>query len=265
MKSIVLSDITTSAAAKIKKGTLDHLQDSYTEMMIYLANAMGGQNLDPTLTTPYVVTGCVNSGSGSSYVYNQGLILYNNELYFVPSASFTLSGSQTVVATITTSYISGAEYDPVTFTDGSTHNIHRNKTIVLSNAASGSGTFDFLTSAVYVSPEKEQTYSGTVATNWATTCKYIKNRDGLVKLSGTISTTGGVPTVGTTVITLPVGYRPRAAMKFPGLKLKGATLDGCTITISTGGAVQIAEIVTTFGTSDIIYLDHISFYTPLVY
>lgn len=265
MKSIVLSDITTSAAAKIKKGTIDHMQDALAEMLVYFANAIGGQNLDPTLTQCYVLAGCVNSGSGSNYIYSAGLIMYNNEVYYVPSATFTLGGGQTVVATITTAYITGAEYDPVEFSDGSSHNIHKNRTIVLTNATAGSGDFDFLTDAVYVSPEAEQTYAGGYLANWTGSVKYIKNRDGLVKLSGTISTTGGVPTVGTTVLTLPVGYRPRAAMKFPGLKLKGATLDGCTITISTGGAVQIAEIVTTFGTSDVIYLDHISFYTPIVY
>jgi len=265
MKSIVLTDITTTAAAKIKKGTLDHLQKSYTEMMIYLSNAIGGQILDPTTTAPYVVTGCINSGSGSSYVYNQGLILYNNELYYVPGASFTLGGGQTVVATITTAYISSTDSDPVTFTDGSTHNIHRNRTIVLSAAASGSGTFDFLTDAIYVSPEVEKTYSGTVATNWASTAKYIKNRDGLVHLSGKLSTTGGIPTTGTTVITLPSGYRPRAALLIPSLHKKLSSIKPCTISISTAGVVQIDQVEQTMGTSDDFYLDHISFYTPLIY
>lgn len=259
MKSIVTTDITASAAAKIKKGTLDHLNAMASEGPVELAKSLIGADYD--VTKAYILYGCEDSNASATiFDMSAGLVLWGGELYITPAQSITVSAGQTIRFYPTPSYTTSAAADPVTFTDGTTHNIHLNQGGVWVGSATGA-TATLLDNMLRARLPIQQTYSGSVATNWASTCKYIRNREGLVTLSGTLSTTGGVPTTGTTIITLPTGYRPRQAMKYPGLKLKGTTLDGCTITISTGGAVQIGEIVTTFGTSDIIYLDHISFYT----
>lgn len=266
MKSIVLTDITTSAAAKIKKGTLDHLQNAYTELLIQLANSIGGQNLDPTTTAPYVLSGLVNTGSGSNYIYSAGLILYNGELYQVPAATFTLGGGETVVATITTAYITAADSDPVEFSDGSSHNIHRNRTIVLDNAVSGTGTFDFLTDAIYQNPATELTYAGGYGANWSGTIKYIKNRDGLVSITGNVQCASGPPALSQVIFTLPVGYRPRATTYINSLKYRSAPLlDGCVIRIDTNGQVLLDRVQTALAINDYMFMDSISFYTPILY
>ena len=259
MKSIVTTDITASAAAKIKKGTLDHINAMASEGPVQLAISLIGADYDNTKA--YILYGCEDSNASATvFDMSAGLVLWAGELFYTPAQNITVSAGQTLRFYPTPSYTTSTAADPVTFTDGTTHNIHLNNGGVWVGAATGSAA-TLLDNMIRARLPIEQTYSGTVATNWSTTCKYIRNREGLVKLSGKLSTTGGVPSTGTTIITLPAGYRPRAAIKFPSLKLKGSTLDGCTITISTAGAVQIAEIVTTFGTSDDIYLDHISFYT----
>jgi hypothetical protein len=201
-------------------------------------------------------------------VFTEGLIYYDNELYYVPAATFTTTGPEVVVATITTAYISSASFDPVLFTDGSSHNIHQNKTIVLSDGNSGTGTFDF-TDSVYVSPGAVNTYGGSYGANWAgvgSVIKYIKNRDGLVSVYGTLQCHSGPPALSQVILTLPVGFRPRQITYINSLKYRSTRLlDGCVIRIGTNGEVVLDRVQTALAVNDYMFFDNINFYTPLIY
>ena len=132
--------ITDTAQMPIKKGTLDFLQTASSDSIAdsIKANIGGSYNI----LTPYVLWGCVNSGSGSSFVISAGAIFYLGVVYEVDAVSFTATGGNTAVCSIiTTQYTTDA--DPVTFTDLSTHNVHNIIKIQILSGASGSGIFDF--------------------------------------------------------------------------------------------------------------------------
>ena len=134
--------ITDAAQMPIKKGTLQFLQDAHTDSLADSIKAQIGSSYN--LSTPYVLWGCVNSGSGSSYSISAGAIFYFGGVYEVDPVSFTASSGHTAVCNfVTTQYTVDA--DPVTFTDFSSHNVHNIVKIKVQDGASGSGIFDFST------------------------------------------------------------------------------------------------------------------------
>jgi hypothetical protein len=140
MKKVDLSAVTTTAGAPQKSGTLIHIQNAYTEAIAAAIIGMIGSGYSTSVA--YRLYGCLNSGSGSSWVISAGALFFNGEVYLVPAANFTTSGN-TAVGTIQTSYYSATEADPVQFTDGTNKNIHQIRQITFAAALSGSGTTDF--------------------------------------------------------------------------------------------------------------------------
>lgn len=141
MRKIKTSDITTGVGMPIKSGTLDQLQLAYQEALDALAKYNVGLSATDS-TNFHVLYGCVNSGSGTSYVISAGAIYFNGEIYLTSAQSVTTTGSNVVVGTITTTY-NTTNADPVTFTDASSKNVHEIRKIVWSNAASGSGNVNY--------------------------------------------------------------------------------------------------------------------------
>lgn len=123
----------------IKAGTLQHLQLAYQECINALARNAVGRATDTT--RGYILFGCVNSGTTGSMNVSAGAIFYAGEVYLVDA--FTLTVANTAVGAITTtSYTVSA--DPVAFTDGVSRNVHDVRKITFSDAASGSGIFNFV-------------------------------------------------------------------------------------------------------------------------
>ncbi len=138
MKKLDYSFITTGAAQPIKKGTLKHVQESYQEAIDAICRNLVS---NPSLMT--VLFGCVNTGSGANFIISAGAVYFNGEVYLIDAATFTTSGSNVAVATITTTYYTDATADPVTFTDASTHNVHQIRKIVIAAGLSGSGDANY--------------------------------------------------------------------------------------------------------------------------
>jgi len=133
MKKLDLSSVTNAAQMPVKKGTLQFLQDSYTEILNALANNLvGSANVGSSV---YVIYGCVLDEI--LLTITQGAVYYNGEIYLVSDGSIpALTGSNVYVWTLlNTQYTTNA--DPVTFTDTSVHNIHNIRTFVVSQGASG--------------------------------------------------------------------------------------------------------------------------------
>ena len=140
MRKLVTTDITNTVAFPVKAGTLNHIQLAYQEALTALANSIIGRL--PDSTNCYILFGCKNTGSGTSYVISAGAIYYNGEVYLVDAVSFTAASGQTAVLNfVTTSYTVNA--DPVTFTDGVAHNVHTIQKIAIASGVSGSGVSDF--------------------------------------------------------------------------------------------------------------------------
>lgn len=142
MKKVNLSAVTTSIGAPVKHGTIDHLQSAYTEAIESILRAAIGSEYDPT--KGYILHGCEATGSDpGSRTISAGAIFFNGEVYQVPEASFTTSGSDVAVGTITTSHFTGTSADPVKFTDNNVRYIHDIRQIVFSADLAGSGDVNF--------------------------------------------------------------------------------------------------------------------------
>lgn len=125
-----------------KSGSLEHLQSAYQEPLIDIVQTFEARNDTegfPNYTTPVIMYGCRRTGIGVS----QGVVAYGTELYRAQAANITLGFGQVVIGTITTTYLTATNADPVTFSDSTNNNVHEIREIVWSAGTSGSGDFDF--------------------------------------------------------------------------------------------------------------------------
>jgi hypothetical protein len=142
MKKINTTPITTGSAMPFKSGSLQHLQSAYQEPLIDIVQTFEARNDTegfPNYTTPVIMYGCRRTGLGVS----QGVVAYGTELYRAQAVNITLGFGQVVVGTITTTYFTATNADPVTFSDSTNNNVHEIREIVWSAGTSGSGDFDF--------------------------------------------------------------------------------------------------------------------------
>lgn len=134
MKQLDTSFATATVGQPVKSGTLNFLQLAYQEAITALANQLIGNGY--TANTIYVLAGCINTGAGTTLTISSGYLFVNGLVYAFAGANFT--PVQVGVSNFATAqYTTNA--DPTQFTDGSSHNVHNIITIVLSDAASGSG------------------------------------------------------------------------------------------------------------------------------
>jgi len=143
MRKLDTSYISSTRGMPIKSGTLNHLQTAYQEAIAAAVQGLIGQGYSSSV--PYILIGCINSGSGSTYNISAGAVFFNGEVYITPAASFTVSGSNVAVGVLTTGFDNtpADNADPVEFTDGSVYNVHQIRTVVFQAGLSGSGAFNF--------------------------------------------------------------------------------------------------------------------------
>ena len=157
------------------------------------------------------------------------------QIFRVDAISFTPL-TDTVVARFATTFISG---DPALFTDTTTANVHAIFKIVLVDAATGTGIFDYTTANTF--PEKFIEVSGGIGfqNSWANegagynTAAYRKDKNGFVHLKGVIKS-GSSNTV---AFTLPAGYRP-----------SDSTVNWYFPLVSPGSTEQVYVLITSTGT-----------------
>lgn len=137
MKKVDTSFISTTAGMMGRAGVLNHLMDAYTEN----ANSIGRLVIGPEYLANkiYVLWGCVNSGSGLSYIFSAGAVFFNGEIFPVDAVSFVSPGGQVAVGNLASTFATSGIGDPVPFTDGSSHNVLVIRKIALASGASGSG------------------------------------------------------------------------------------------------------------------------------
>jgi hypothetical protein len=122
--------------------SLDFIQDSTKELTtLALARALVGEYYDSSKA--YIIRGLIGTGN----TYSEGWILWNDELYYSPGKSTATAFVNVPVMTLTVT--NDAIADPITFTDGVPRNVHNVRRMVLSDAVSGTGTFD-LSNAIYL-------------------------------------------------------------------------------------------------------------------
>src|SRR5690349_10652979 len=102
MRNLDVSAVTNSIGLPVKSGTVIHMQNAYKEAIGEAIKGLIGPSYNPGVL--YILQGMVNSGSGANYVIGNGSCFYNGEMYICDGATFTLTGSNVAVATITTSF-----------------------------------------------------------------------------------------------------------------------------------------------------------------
>lgn len=238
MKELVTSNISGSVKMPIKKGTLTHIQSAYTEPLIELAKSIIGENYNSS--DAFVLSGLVNTGSGSNYIISSGMVLLNGALYAVSGTSLTLSGGNVVLLTLTTSYTTATDADPVEHSNGSSYNVHKDTRLVISQGTSGSGTVNY--SSLVFAPSG---VSVTLTANYTSVVapKVKKAVNGLITFEGECSCGAGAAE-GDTITTLGVGYRP-AVVVHNYVPIFSASLGGsyclASITVNTNGTVVLDD------------------------
>lgn len=242
MNTLITTDIAPNKELPIKNGTIDFIQNAWKEIARLLARALGSNVLD-IASTGTALKGCNNVGNLTNYDINPGLVYYGGELYLLDAAVFTVGGGQTAVCTINTSYDTSAATDPVEFTNGSFHNVHEIKKIVVTSAASGSGTFDYST-LTFINPA-ENTNTITIShANWSagSTLSLVRNPNGLITMTGAFDANGS-GALNDIICTLPSGWRPAATTYIDCAWNTGTATDlqQVLVQIITNGEVRITH------------------------
>lgn len=175
MKHLITNNISGSARMPVKSGTLNHIQSAYIEVFYLLGLWLTDAGIN--WNKVHVLYGAELSLSGSTYTITDGLAYYQGHFYQVVWATFP-SGSGVPVLVIDEQYETGPEYDPVTFTDSSTHNVHMKKYIKAQMGPSGgSGVANYIhdyTGLIRLCPPTTRVQNGLT---WGTsqTMKFDRN------------------------------------------------------------------------------------------
>jgi hypothetical protein len=169
MKQLLLQG-TGTAQQPIINRSYELIQEAYTEVINAIMQGVLGD-----ATKPYILFGCNLYADNTGVSMYAGAIFYDGEIYLVDldEGDYDITGSDVLVFNIATTYDA---VDPITFTDGTTHNVHQIRKLTLELTTSGSGEFDYddlqdirkNLSFNSVLPSAFKVYDGTGAA-WATT------------------------------------------------------------------------------------------------
>jgi hypothetical protein len=172
MKKIKTTDIIAGSAMPLKSGSLNHLQSANQEGIFSLAQSELFQRngVSAGYANPQALYGLAYTVSGSTWAIESGCLVFGTEMYLCDTTlGINLGVGQVVVGTITTTYLTATNADPVIFSDSTSNNVHEIRKIVWSAGVSGSGSFDFV-NMQYLGRWIEQTYSaGDLSTSNAST------------------------------------------------------------------------------------------------
>lgn len=139
---IKTSDITASAGLPLKKGSIDLINNEFQLLGSYTGQ-MFGKIGSGIANNAAIINGLVPTITGSSYAFTAGVVFYYGEFFSVPAATINVTGGNVPILTVVVNYVMGVDSDPVTFTDGSSHNVHQLRTMTISAGSSGTGTVNW--------------------------------------------------------------------------------------------------------------------------
>jgi len=209
MLKIKTSDITLGSAMPYQASMIDWLNAADAADNTGLVAGLSNNNAP----TKYCLQGAVLSGTGP-YNITQGYVIISGQIYSTSAiTSLSVGVGQVIVGTITSAYPLVGTFDPVTFSDGVTHNVHEFNYIVWSAGGSGSGDIDF-SELVYLNDKwhnigaaGEPIFKGGTSQNAGTNSSIVAfrkdSRNLYLKGVLRIPNTAGV---NTTIFTMPSGY-----------------------------------------------------------
>lgn len=210
----------------------------------------------------YVLFDCADNGTS----VNNGKIMYQGEIYEFIGGNY--SGYSNVPVVILDTINAG--YDPITYSDGTTGNVHPDRRLKLADQVSGSGLFDWADVNYVLYPETTTVGGGGSAPAFQNSFAqqlpviFRRDRNKLVTIQGIARKLTTATVAGQTIFTLPVGYRPVVSAR----NLQGSILYDTTtlvtdfINIATNGNVSISGLNAPglISTAVDVYFTSISFY-----
>lgn len=185
MKKLDVSPIATGIEFPVKKGTLQFLQDSYTEAILAsIRNALGSSY---SASAVYQLYGAVVAQPTSgNYTITAGSVFYNGEFFIVDAVSIPIAMATPGFAIDTTQYTTNA--DPVTFSDNNQRNVHNIRKIIMSDG--GAISFPLVANPFQVLADTLSALSLTVSTFQTLISKYaIPTRSTIIVKGGVTYTT----------------------------------------------------------------------------
>lgn len=149
MKKVKHTNISSTSAMPFKSGTLEHLQSAHIETTQTTLAAMQGALPQIAFFSGGILWGANVTYSGSNWSVTAGAVFANGEIFLTDAASGILTGTDVIIGTITTTYVTAANYDPALFSDGTSNNVHEVRKIVWSSGASGSGSVVYNTLEIW--------------------------------------------------------------------------------------------------------------------
>jgi hypothetical protein len=247
MKRIDPTQETATSWSPYKVESKAFMQDANKEMIAALCiNIITNHGLTYSGTTPYLITTSnVITPIGIYLPNSDGAVFYNGELYLM------LENTGLTYAVIDNSINTAA--DPTTFSDGTTHNIHKNRYLNFTNTSAGS----LFAVADIVDLTKANTQSLSFLNSWSASesvlvYKQVFNK---IEFKGSVSkatTSGGV------IFNLPVGYRPSVQRYIPITLLQSSTVVQDVLIVEVLGDCYLLNTPT--ASSTLAILNGISFY-----
>ena len=154
--------ITTHAADGLPyvSGLMDLLSEGYQQITAGLARAFIGPSYDPAKA--YIIDGLRSSSGGGSTNFTEGLVLYNNELFYSPAQSVgSYISPNVLIANIQQDFPGSAE--PLLYDNGATHNTGARRRVDMAAGPSGSGSIaDYTAMLRVLQPPKGYSASGSL-------------------------------------------------------------------------------------------------------
>ena len=137
MKKLDTSSCTSSRIMYMKDGHFEFLQQAHEETVkdFIIANIPSYNS-----SKIYVLYGVSVSSFGGNYLFSEGAVFCNGEVYHSPAQSVPITSGTTICSLAITYY--GTHADPTDFNDSTTTNVCNIRTVVYSIGASGTGNLN---------------------------------------------------------------------------------------------------------------------------
>lgn len=232
--------------------SIEFIQNAYKDAINALCECAVGDNVSGS--TVYVLRGGRKTGS----VIADGYIFYAGEVYFLTGADTTAYSNIPVVVA---NNGNGAA-DPITYSDGTTGNVHNVRAARIADQSTGTGFSDYA-NVVFLQPLPVTVGGGGTApafqNSWAYGSQLVtfrKNKEGLVTIEGNLNANSTQYAL--TIFTLPVGFRP-STTKYLNVGVVDTTVKGDALVVGSGGNVTLGGFVTPIGVAIGVNLN-VSFY-----
>lgn len=237
MKRIDTTQETATSWSPFKVESKAFMQDANKEMVQALCqNLISNYGLAYSPTVPYYI------GQYNNLIFaSDGVVFFNGELYIMKS------NSGLTYAVIDTT--SNAIADPTTFSDNTTHNIHKDRYLTFTNTLSGS-LFP-VANIISIYPTVTNI---TLLNSWLV---YSSQTPAYLKVNSNVFFQGSITKTGLntgTIFTLPVNVRPSIDRHVICVDAQAYTLNVLSISASTGNVSLIVS-----SSSSLIFLDGISY------